>query len=141
MITLGAAGLLYLSTKVFAGGNTKQKFINLSYAFIPLALSVYLAENTFRFLKGMFLITGTIGKLFGKVWEFAVNFQTMNNIQILLLLAGFIFTLWAGYLISKRVSNSEKELRQSILATGVTAVVYLFMGVKILTIPIVPIVL
>jgi len=36
LITLGAAGLMYLSTKVFAGGNTKQKFIDLSYAFIPL---------------------------------------------------------------------------------------------------------
>lgn len=136
LITLGAAGLLYLSTKVFAGSNTKQKFIDLSYAFIPLALSVYLAENTFRFLKGMFLITATIGKLFGKVWEFAINFQTINNIQIVLLLAGFIFTLWAGYLINKRVSKNEKDLRQSMLATGVTAIVYLFIGFKILTIPI-----
>lgn len=137
LITLGAAGLMYLSTKVFSGRNTKQKFIDLSYAFIPLSLSVYLAENTFRFLKGMFLITGTIGGFFGEVWEFAVNFQTINNIQILLLLAGFIFTLWAGYLISKRVSNSDKELRQSMLTTGVTAIVYLFIGVKILTIPII----
>lgn len=136
LITLGAAGLLYLSTKVFAGSNTKQKFIDLSYAFIPLALSVYLAENTFRFLKGMFLITATIGKLFGKVWEFAINFQTINNIQIVLLLAGFIFTLWAGYLINKRVSKNENDLRQSMLATGVTAIVYLFIGFKILTIPI-----
>jgi hypothetical protein len=136
-ITLGAAGLMYLSTKVFSGGNTKQKFIDLSYAFIPLALSVYLAENTFRLVKGMFLITATIGKLFGKVWEFAVNFQTINNIQILLLLAGFIFTVWAGYLISKKLSNSEKELRQSMFAIGVTAIVYLLMGVKILTIPII----
>ncbi|MDP3104498.1 MAG: 4Fe-4S binding protein [Candidatus Methanoperedens sp.] len=136
LITLGAACLLYLSTKVFAGGNTKQKFIDLSYAFIPLALSVYLAENTFRFLKGMFLITATIGKFFGKVWEFAINFQTINNIQIVLLIAGFIFTLWAGYLISKRVSKSEKELRRSMIAVVVTAIVYLFIGVKILTIPI-----
>lgn len=137
LITLGAAGLMYLSTKVFAGGNSRQKFIDLSYAFIPLSLSVYLAENTFRFLKGMFLITATIGGFFGEVWEFAVNFQTINNIQILLLFAGFIFTLWAGYLISKRVSNSEKELRQSMLATGVTAIVYLFIGVKILTLAII----
>jgi ferredoxin len=137
LITLGAAGLMYLSTKVFAGGNTRQKFIDLSYAFIPLALSVYLAENTFRLLKGMFLITATIGRLFGKVWEFAINFQTINNIQILLLLAGFIFTLWAGYLISKRVSNSENELRHSMIAIVVTAIVYILIGVKILTIPIV----
>ncbi len=137
LLTLGAAGLMYLSTKIFSGGNTKQKFIDLSYAFIPLSLSVYLAENTFRFLKGMFLITATIGKWFGKVWEFAINFQTINHIQILLLISGFIFTVWAGYLISKRVSGSEKELRQSMLAVCLTAIVYLFIGVKILTLAII----
>jgi len=136
-ITLGAAGLMYLSTKVFSKGNTKQKFIDLTYAFIPLALSVYLAENTFRLVKGMFLITATIGKLFGKVWEFAVSFQTINHIQILLLIAGFIFTVWAGYLITKRLSKSDKELRQSMFAIGITAIIYLLIGVKILTIPII----
>lgn len=137
LITLGAAGLMYLSTKVFSGGNTKQKFIDLSYAFIPLSLSVYLAENTFRFVKGIFLITATIGRSFGKVWEFAVNFETINHIQILLLFAGFIFTLLAGYLISKRVSKSEIELRQNMLAVGVTAIIYLFIGFKILTLAII----
>lgn len=137
LLTLGAAGLMYLSTKVsFSNRNTMQRFTDLSYAFIPLALSVYLAENTFRFLKGMFLITANIGKLFGQVWEFAINFQTINQIQILLLIAGFIFTVWAGYLISRRVSKSEIELRQGMLAIGVTAIVYLIIGVKILTIPI-----
>ncbi len=138
LLTLGAAGLMYLSTRFsFSNRNTMQRFTDLSYAFIPLALSVYLAENTFRFLKGMFLITANIGKLFGKVWEFAINFQTINQIQILLLIAGFIFTLWAGYLISKRVSKGEIEWRQGMLAIGITALVYLFAGVKILTIPIV----
>jgi ferredoxin len=138
LITLGAAGLMYLSTKAsFTGRGTMQKFIDLSYAFIPLSLSVYLAENTFRFLKGMFLIIATIGKAFGKVWEFAINFQTINNIQILLLLAGFVFTIWAGYLIGKRVSNNGKELQQSTLAVSVTAIVYLFIGIKILTLAII----
>ena len=137
LITLGAAGLMYISTKVFSGGNTKQKFIDLSYAFIPLALSVYLAENTFRLLKGLFLIAATIGKLFGTVWEFAVNFQTINLIQILLLISGFIFTAWAGYLISKKLSKNENELRQSMMAIGVTAIIYLIIGMKILTLPII----
>ena len=136
-ITLGAAGLMYLSTKVFSKGNTKQKFIDLTYAFIPLALSVYLAENTFRFLKGILLIISNTGKIFGKVWEFAINFETINHIQILLLIAGFIFTVWAGYLISKRLSKSEKELRQSMFAIGIIAIIYLLIGVKILTIPII----
>ncbi len=137
-ITLGAAGLMYLSTRIsFSGKNTKQKFTDLSYAFIPLSLSVYLAENTFRLLKGLFYIAETIGKFFGKVWEFAINFDTINQMQIILLSLGFIFTLWAGYLISKRLSNGEKELQQSMIAVGATAVIYLFIGVKILTLPIV----
>jgi hypothetical protein len=46
-----------ISTRAaLSGRNTKQKFIDLSYAFIPLSLSVYLAENTFRLLKGLFYI-------------------------------------------------------------------------------------
>ena len=138
LITLGAAGIMYLFTRAsFSGKNTKQKFIDLSYAFIPLSLSVYLAENTFRLLKGLFYITETIGKFFGKVWEFAINFDTINHMQIILVSLGFIFTLWAGYLISKRLSNGEKELQQSMIAVGATAVIYLFIGVKILTLPIV----
>jgi ferredoxin len=137
-ITLGAVGLMYLFTRIsFPGKNTKQKFIDLSYAFIPLSLSVYLAENTFRLLNGLFYIAETIGKFFGKVWEFAINFDTINQMQIILLSLGFIFTLWAGYLISKRLSNDEKELNQSMIAVGATAVIYLFIGVKILTLSIV----
>lgn len=136
-ITLGAAGLMYLSTKAISGKNTKQKFTDLSYAFIPLSLSVYLAENTFRLLKGLFFITGKIGELFGNVWEFAVDFETIDHAQILLLAVGFIFTLWAGYLISKRISQSEKELGRSMIAVSIIAVVYLIIGIKILTLPII----
>ncbi|MFZ2411591.1 MAG: 4Fe-4S dicluster domain-containing protein, partial [Candidatus Methanoperedens sp.] len=138
LITLGAAGLMYLSTRVsFPGESTKQKFTDLSYAFIPLSLSVYLAENTFRLLKGLFFIIENIGEFFGKVWEYAVDFEAINQLQIILLIAGFIFTVWAGYLISKRNSQSEKELRQSMVAISITAIVYMFIGVKILTLPII----
>ncbi|MCZ7384757.1 MAG: 4Fe-4S binding protein [Candidatus Methanoperedens sp.] len=137
-ITLGAAGLMYLSAKMsFSGKNTKQKFIELSYAFLPLSLSVYLAENTFRLLKGLFFIVGVIGQLFGKVWEFAVDFDAIDHVQIALLSAGFIFTIWAGYLISKKVSNSEHELKQGMIALGIVAIIYLGIGVRILTLPIV----
>jgi len=138
LLTLGAAGLMYLFTKAsFSGKNTKQKFKDLSYAFIPLSLSVYLAENTFRLLKGLFFMAGKIGEFFGKVWEFAVDFDTINQLQIILLVTGFIFTVWAGYLIGKRTSSNEKEKEQSMLAVGFTAVIYLFIGVKILTLPII----
>lgn len=138
LITLGAAGLMYLSARAsFSGKNTKQKFIDLSYAFIPLSLSVYLAENTFRLLKGLFFIAESSGKLMGKVWEFAINFETINQLQIILLASGFIFTVWAGYLISKNISHDKKELQRSMIAVGTTAVVYLFIGIKILTLPII----
>ncbi|MDP2767051.1 MAG: hypothetical protein Q8O41_06345 [Candidatus Methanoperedens sp.] len=77
-------------------------------------------------------MAGTAGEFFGKVWEFAVDFETINQYQIVLLAASFIFTVWAGYLISKRISQSEKELRQSMVAVNITAIVYMFIGVKIL---------
>ncbi|MDD5473571.1 MAG: 4Fe-4S binding protein [Candidatus Methanoperedens sp.] len=137
-ITLAAAGIMYLFTRAsFSGKNTKQRFTDLSYAFIPLSLSVYLAENTFRLLKGLFFIAENTGKFFGKVWEFAINFETINQLQIILLAAGFLFTVWAGYLISRRDSDSGEELQQSMIAVGLTAVVYLVIGIKILTLPIV----
>jgi polyferredoxin len=137
-ITLGAAGLMYLSSRAsFSGRNTKQKFIELSYAFLPLSLSVYLAENTFRLLKGLFFIAGKIGLLFGRVWEFAVDFETIDHMQIALLAAGFIFTICAGYLISKKISATENELKRGMLAVSIAAVVYLGIGVRILTLPIV----
>lgn len=138
LITLGAAGLMYLSTRAsFPGESTRQKFTDLSYAFIPLSLSVYLAENTFRLQKGLSYIIANIGEIFGKVWRFTVDFDTLNHLQIILLLAGFIFTLWAGYLISKKPSNNENEIQRSMITVSATAVVYLFIGVKILTLPIV----
>jgi|SRR5659263_122955 len=138
LITLGAAGLMYLSTRAaLSGKNTKQKFIDLSYAFIPLSLSVYLAENTFRLLKGLFYLVASIGSYFGKIWEFSPDFDTINRLQIVLLIAGFVFTLWAGYLISKRTSQKENELQQSLIAIGITSVVYFILGVRILTLPII----
>lgn len=137
LITLGAAGLMYLSTRATSGKKAKQKFIELSYAFIPLSLSVYLAENTFRLLKGLFYLVASIGSFFGRIWEFSPDFDTINRLQIFLLVCGFIFTLWTGYLISKRDSRDENELQQSMIAVGFTAVVYLIIGVKILTLPII----
>jgi ferredoxin len=137
LITLGAAGLMYLSTRATLGKNAKKKFIELSYAFIPLSLSVYLAENTFRLLKGLFYIAANIGSFFGKIWEFSPDFDTIDTLQITLLAAGFIFTIWAGYQISKRNSKDEKELKQSMIPLGFTAIVYLIIGVRILTLQII----
>lgn len=136
LITLGAVGLMYLSTKASFRNNTRQRFTELSYAFIPLSLSVYLAENLFRLLKGLFYIAGLIGDFFGKVWAFNADFETINQAQIVLLASGFLFTLWAGYLISKRISTGS-ELKRSMLAASFVAIVYLFIGLKILTLPII----
>jgi len=137
MITLGAAGLMYVSARTsFPGESAKQKFTELSYAFIPLSLSVYLAENTFRLLKGLFFIVESIGRLFGSILEFDINFETINQMQILLLFTGFFFTVWAGYIIGKRSSNSEKEVQKSAVAVAVPSIVYLIIGVRILTLPI-----
>jgi ferredoxin len=137
LLTIGAAGLMYLSTRMAFGKTSKQKFIELSYAFIPLSLSVYLAENTFRLLKGLFFIAASIGSFFGRIWEFSPDFDTINLMQILLLAAGFIFTLWAGYFIVRKNSQYENELIQGMTAIGFTAIVYLIIGVKILTLPII----
>lgn len=138
LITLGAVGLMYVSTGAsFKGKKTRQKFIDLSYAFVPLSLSVYLAENTFRLLKGFFYIVAYTGDLFGKVWGFTLNFASINQLQLILISGGFLFTILAGYLISKRISNNNKEFKQSMFAVGFTAIIYLLLGLRILTLPII----
>jgi ferredoxin len=138
LITLGAAGLMYLSARAsLRSKDTKQKFIELSYAFIPLSFTVYLAENIFHLLKGLFFIAGKIGGIFGQVWDFAVDFDTINHLQVILLIAGLIFTVWTGLLISQKVSANEKELQQSMIAISIISAVYFLIGFKILTLPIV----
>ena len=138
LITLGAAGMMYLSTKAsFGGESTKKKFLELSYAFVPMSLSVYLAENTFRLIKGLFFIAAKTGELFGRVWQFAVDFETINHLQLALLASGFLFTVWAGYLISKNGSGSREEIKQGMLTVGIVATVYLIIGSGILTLPII----
>jgi len=104
-ITLSAFGLGYFLTRALFHDKAVNRFAELSYAFLPFSLSVYLAENTFRLLKGIFFILSKIGELFGKVWEFAVDFETINHIQLVLLWTGFLFTIWAGYVISKTVNR------------------------------------
>jgi hypothetical protein len=102
-----------------------------------LSLSVYLAENMFRLLKGIFFLIETAGKFLGQIWQFSMNFETINQMQIILLLGGFIFTIWAGYLMSEKASENNDDLHRSVLAVGITAIVYLIIGLKILTLPIV----
>ena len=96
---------MYLSTRASFGKNAKQKFIELSYAFIPLGLSVYLAENTFRLLKGLFFIAASIGSFFGRIWEFSPDFDTIN--QVADTLAGQRFYLY----IMGRVSHQQKGFK------------------------------
>ncbi len=129
LITLSAFGLGYLLTKALFQDRAMKRFAELSYAFLPFSLSVYLAENTFRLLKGIFFILSKIGELFGKVWEFAVDFETINHIQLVLIWSGFIFTIWAGYVISKTV-------KKGMIIVAITAIIYLIIGLKILTLPI-----
>jgi len=85
----------------------------------------------------LFFIAASIGNLFGRIWEFSPDFDTINMMQILLLVSGFIFTLWAGYLISRRDTQDENKLQRGMIAVGFTAIIYLLIGVKILTLPII----
>lgn len=138
LLTIGAAAILYISTSAsFSGKGTKQRFIDLSYAFIPLSLSVYLAENTFRLIKGMLYIIENTGNALGYVWEFSIGFETINQMQIILLSIGFIFTLCAGYLISLRISDDENNIRNGIVSVSAAAIIYLIIGIRILTLPII----
>jgi hypothetical protein len=152
-ISLLAFSLMYLSTRM-TFYNGKRPFIDLSYAFIPLALSVYLAENTFRFLKGILFIISTIGGWFGYIWVFDLTFESILMLQIALLLLGFlgsiwaVFRLWSELLLTQRV-NMIYHIRRKTFTTGklhpfISSIpiffllaVYTWIGLKILTLPIV----
>ncbi len=84
----------------------------------------------------MSFIAENIGNLFGKSLQLNVDFDIIDHVQIVLLVLGFLFTVWTGYLIGKKSPGSETELKQSMRAVGITAAIYLVIGIKILTLPI-----
>ena len=118
--------------------HAKKRLISYSYAFIPLGLATYMAWNVFKLFRGIFYgiyeLTHWAG-LHIISGNPSINFETLNNLQIIILLAGFIFSLWMGFQLTADESKStwkQNGLFPIILVMGV----YAAAGMWILTLPV-----
>ncbi len=131
-ISLLASALLYSAARTTTP-NARGRFARLSYAFLPFALSVYLAENAFRFIRGIFYLASGLGDLLGRAWIFSISLDTITIIQILLLIGGFMFSAWAGIRMSRQ--HPEEPRARFLFPLFFTLTIYLALGLRILTLP------
>ena len=112
--------------------------MSYSYAFIPLGLAAYMAWNLFKLLRGIFFGIYEVTHWAGLnivSGNPSLDYGTINALQILILIAGFVFSLWLGY----GLARSKKDSRST--GSGIAGVVavmtlYTAVGLWILTLPV-----
>jgi hypothetical protein len=135
LLAVSAAGTLYLLSRT--QNNPQRHFTELSYAFLPLSLSVYMAENTFRFVKGATHMIMETLRLVSIHWQPSFEFQSINHFQITLIITGYLASLALAHHISKGLYKESVKVRKSMLTTFLLLTVYLLFALYTLTLPIV----
>lgn len=134
-LAVGAAGTLYLLSKTQR--NPRWHFTQLSYAFLPLSLSVYMAENSFRFVKGTTHVIMEALQQAGIHWQPSFEFQSINHFQIALVFMGYTGSLVLAYHLSKQIHRESVNERKSVSAALILLTAYLVFAMYVLTLPIV----
>lgn len=137
-ISIAAVIFTYLLYRADDPDNAGQRFASYSYAFIPLGLGTYMAWNVFKLFRGLFYGIYDVTRWFGlDVLNSnpSLNYETLNALQILILLAGSAFSLWLGYLMTHRHpahTSPGPGLNSMVIVMGV----YTAAGLWILTLPV-----
>jgi polyferredoxin len=137
-LSIAAVLSIYLLQRIHDPDNAKQRVVTYSYAFIPLGLATYMAWNVFKLFRGIFYGIYDLTKWAGlHVFNAnpSLNFETLNLLQILLLLAGFIFSIWLGYRLTTD-GSINKTLNNGLLSMIIVMGVYTTAGLWILTLPV-----
>ena len=138
-ISILATLLMYLAIRsTHDQQHARNSFVSYSYAFIPLGLAAYMAWNLFKLLRGIFFGIYEVTHWAGLnivSGNPSLDYGTINALQILILIAGFVFSLWLGY----GLARSKKDSRRTVSGiAGVVAVMMLYtaVGLWILTLPV-----
>jgi len=137
-LSIAAVLSIYLLQRVHDPDNAKQRVVTYSYAFIPLGLATYMAWNVFKLFRGIFYGIYDLTEWAGlNVFNSnpSINFETLNLLQILLLLAGSMFSIWLSYRLTTDGSKN-KTLNNGLLSMIIVMGVYTTAGLWILTLPV-----
>jgi hypothetical protein len=138
VLSIAAVISIYLLQRIHEPKNAKQRLVTYSYAFIPLGLATYMAWNVFRLFRGLFYGIYDLTQWAGlQVFNGnpSLNFETLNLLQILLLLSGLMLSIWLGYRLTTGESKS-KTLNNGLLSMVVVMGVYTIAGLWILALPV-----
>ena len=144
-IALSALGvvLLYVVSRILLGKswlNIDRPYIRFTYALIPIALVVYLVEeSTFKLLRGVWYLISEASHPFGiKLFEFSpvFSYDSVITAQMILLFAGYAASVYAGYGIAKAVSPDKRTFTLSMAAMVFVMMFYTFAAFRILILPI-----
>ncbi|MCL7474496.1 MAG: 4Fe-4S binding protein [Methanosarcinales archaeon] len=138
-ISISAVLLMYLAMRgTHDQQHARNRFVSYSYAFIPLGLAAYMAWNLFKLIRGIFFgmyeVTHWAGLniINGNP---SLDYGTINLLQILILIAGFVFSLWLGYGLS-RSQNGNILAGSGIAGAFAVMTLYTAIGLWILTLPV-----
>ncbi|MCL7475464.1 MAG: 4Fe-4S binding protein [ANME-2 cluster archaeon] len=138
-ISAAAIVLMYLAMRsTHNKQHTRNRFVSYSYAFIPLGLAAYMAWNLFKLLRGIFFgiyeVTHWAGLniISGNP---SLDYETINALQILILIAGFAFSVWLGYGLARN-QKDNKRTGSGLTGAVVVMTLYVIAGLWILTLPV-----
>lgn len=135
--------LLYAISRILLGKrwlNIDRPYIRFTYALIPIALAVYLVEeSTFKLLRGVWYLISEASHPFGiKLFEFspAFSYDSVIIAQMLLLFAGYAASAYAGFGIAKTLSPDKRTFSLSMAAMLSIMILYTILAFRIMILPI-----
>lgn len=138
-ISIIAVLLMYLAMRsTHDKQQARNQFVSYSYAFIPMGLAAYMAWNLFKLFRGMFYgmyeVTHWAGLniINGNP---TLDYGTINSLQILILITGFIFSLWLGKELAGN-RNGNRQTGSGITGAFAVMTMYTAAGLWILTLPV-----
>ncbi|MCL7476487.1 MAG: 4Fe-4S binding protein [ANME-2 cluster archaeon] len=137
-ISIIAVLVMYLAMRsTYDKQQARKRFVSYSYAFIPLALAAYMTWNLFKLFRGIFYGIYEVTHWAGLnivSGNPSLDFETINILQILILIAGFVFSLWSGYMLARNHGN--RQTGSGIVGAFAVMTLYTAIGLWILTLPV-----
>jgi hypothetical protein len=137
-LSITATGLMYLLNKIFIKrkyDNYTKKHLKYNYALIPLGLGIYLTENIFKAIHGVFYLISEASHPFGiEIFNFfqpVIPYESINIFQMGLVLTGSVASLWLSSRMKR--DNSQENVYPGILPFAIVSLLYTAIAMRFLT--------